>query len=56
MIIGVPKEIKSHIFEPQFTTKSKGKGLGLAMVFQIVNNHSGKIELLDKKEIRLLLI
>ena len=47
---GVPKEIKSHIFEPQFTTKSKGKGLGLAMVFQIVNNHSGKIELLDKKE------
>ena len=27
-----------------------GKGLGLAMVFQIVNNHSGKIELLDKKE------
>jgi len=41
---GVPNEIKSHIFEPQFTTKSKGKGLGLAMVFQIVNNHSGKIE------------
>jgi two-component system, NtrC family, nitrogen regulation sensor histidine kinase NtrY len=47
---GIPKEIKSHIFEPQFTTKSKGKGLGLAMVFQIVNNHSGKIELIDKKE------
>ena len=47
---GVPEEIKSHIFERKFTTKSKGKGLGLAMVFQIVANHLGKIELMNKKD------
>tara|TARA_B100001093_G_scaffold296837_1_gene283051 strand:- start:8815 stop:10212 length:1398 start_codon:yes stop_codon:yes gene_type:complete len=47
---GIPDEIKQHIFEPQFTTKSNGKGLGLAMVHQIILNHNGKISLIGAKE------
>jgi len=40
---GVPEEIKEKIFVPNFTTKSKGMGLGLAMVKNIVQNHGGEI-------------
>ena len=47
---GIPKELQDHIFEPQFTTKSNGKGLGLAMVHQIVSNHNGEISLMDSKK------
>ena len=44
---GIPKELRNHIFEPQFTTKSNGKGLGLPMVFQILLSHKGEIELIE---------
>ena len=46
---GIPMELKEHIFEPQFTTKSNGKGLGLAMVHQIIKNHSGEINLISSQ-------
>ncbi len=42
---GVPKEIEDKIFEPKFTTKSSGKGLGLPIVAQIIRNHGGEITL-----------
>lgn len=41
--IGVPEEIKDKMFSPNFTTKSTGSGLGLAMTKQIINNHNGEI-------------
>jgi PAS domain S-box-containing protein len=40
---GIPKEHLHHIFEPYFTTKQKGSGLGLATSYSIVNRHEGHI-------------
>lgn len=42
--IGIPKDQIPRIFEPNFTTKSAGTGLGLAMVKNIINNMGGSIE------------
>jgi two-component system, sporulation sensor kinase E len=42
---GIPQEQINHIFEPFYTTKKKGSGLGLMIVQRIVRDHSGKIEL-----------
>jgi len=41
---GVPDEIRARIFDPYFTTKSTGTGLGLALVRQTVDAHGGKVE------------
>ena len=41
--IGIADDKHSKIFVPYFTTKSNGTGLGLAMVKQIIENHSGEI-------------
>ncbi len=43
--IGVPEENRDHIFEPQFTTKTSGMGLGLGMVKNIVEAYGGEITL-----------
>lgn len=40
---GIASEQRSKIFVPNFTTKSTGAGLGLAMVRQIIDNHNGEI-------------
>lgn len=40
---GIPEEIRPHIFEPNFTTKSSGMGLGLAITKQIIEQHKGTI-------------
>ena len=42
--IGIPKSIQSKIFEPKFTTKTKGMGLGLGIVKNIIDSHKGKID------------
>ncbi len=38
---GIPEEISKQIFEPFYTTKTLGRGLGLAAVAGIVQNHGG---------------
>ncbi|MBI2731707.1 MAG: HAMP domain-containing histidine kinase [Sphingobacteriales bacterium] len=40
---GIPPEVQSKIFTPNFTTKTSGAGLGLAMCKGIVENVKGKI-------------
>jgi len=40
---GIPPETVGRIFEPYFTTKSSGSGLGLATTFSIVKRHKGLI-------------
>lgn len=40
---GVPEEVRSKIFEPYFSTKRTGTGLGLVIVRQIVEEHHGSI-------------
>ncbi|MGD6852101.1 MAG: ATP-binding protein [Candidatus Bathyarchaeia archaeon] len=41
--VGIPQETKDKIFTPLFTTKSKGQGLGLAVVKRLVEGLKGKI-------------
>ncbi len=40
---GIPKEHLSKIFDPYFTTKQKGSGLGLATSYSIIKRHDGHI-------------
>jgi PAS domain S-box-containing protein len=40
---GIPPEVLEHIFDPLFTTKPSGTGLGLAVVHQVVTAHGGSI-------------
>ena len=42
--VGISDEFKDKVFEPKFTTKSSGMGLGLGMVRNIVENYGGSIE------------
>ena len=48
--VGVSKEDKDKVFEPKFTTKSSGMGLGLAMVKNIVETYQGEITFISEKE------
>ena len=41
---GIPPDVIDHLFDAFVTTKADGRGLGLALVAKIINNHGGVIE------------
>lgn len=47
---GIPKENLPNIFDPFFSTKSMGTGMGLPVVLRIVKNYGGKIEVTDTSD------
>ena len=47
---GIPEKNLSNIFDPFFTSKSRGSGLGLAVVLRIVKTYKGKIEVEQTSE------
>jgi PAS domain S-box-containing protein len=46
--VGIPDEHMDKIFEPYFTTKDFGSGLGLTLVYKILKEHMGDIEINSK--------
>ena len=46
---GMPPEVLAHVFEPFYTTKPTGSGLGLTIAAQIVRDHHGELKL-DSRE------
>ena len=46
--VGISKDLQNKIFEPKFTTKTSGMGLGLGMVQNLVNSYAGEISFKSK--------
>ena len=46
--MGMTPEILEQAFEPFFTTKDSGSGLGLAVVWGVVKQHGGHVEVLSQ--------
>jgi len=41
---GIDEEDLPHIFEPYYTTKEEGSGLGLSQVYEAIREHGGRID------------
>jgi len=46
--VGIPEKYLRKIFDPYFSTKQKGHGLGLATAYSIIRRHDGHIEVTSK--------
>jgi len=45
---GVPKDQRANVFDPFFTSKMSGAGLGLTMVHRIITRHGGEVDLTSR--------
>jgi two-component system sensor histidine kinase HydH len=48
---GIPEEILEKIWDPFFTTKAKGTGLGLVIVKNIIESHEGSVSIANKPDV-----
>ena len=46
---GMPKEVLEHVFSPFFSTKTRGYGLGLAMIRKAVEDWGGQVEIASRE-------
>ena len=46
---GIPDDIQTKIFDPYFTTKNTGTGLGLTILYKIIKEHNGAINFSSKE-------
>ena len=47
--VGIPKDKLNKVFEPFYTTKEHGSGLGLMIVYKIIKDHAGTVELTSEE-------
>ena len=47
--IGIPDDVLPHVFEPLYSTKGFGVGLGLPVVKHIMEQHGGGVEIMTEK-------
>jgi signal transduction histidine kinase len=47
--VGIKEDHMSHLFEPLFSTKAKGIGLGLVIVKSIIESHNGTIKVISEE-------
>ncbi len=48
--VGISKDQMKNVFNPFFTTKENGLGLGLSICYRIIENHNGKIQMKANEE------
>jgi len=41
---GIPADVQSQVFDPYFTTRPEGTGMGLALCYKIIQQHGGSID------------
>ena len=47
--MGIEEDLKDRVFDPLFTTKQNGTGMGLAITYQLVERNGGTIEVESEK-------
>ncbi len=47
---GIPEDRRNNIFEPFFSTKEGGTGLGLTVSYNIVTAHGGTLDIVDGQD------